>query len=143
MSPYSSSSSAAFSSSPAPNEYQSALARESHLARTGLAVGKGRVAPLQAAASLTSRPGTVLWTSSQPTEGKTPSSPALAQSIPLWGHEQAALRWAGEAALLGKPSGRGAAHGLVPTHGHRVSALPQQSPRSSTAALPVSSWKDL
>lgn len=85
MSPYSSSSSAAFSSSPAPNEHQSALARESHLARTGLAVGKGRVAPLQAAASLTSRPGTVLWTSPPAHRRKDPFIPCISPVYPTVG----------------------------------------------------------
>lgn len=95
---------------------------------------------MQAVASLTSRPMTVLWTSPPAPRRKDPCIPCI---IPLWGYEQAGQGWAGAAAVLDKPSARGAAHGLVLTHGHRAPALPQPSPRSSTAALPVSSWKDL
>lgn len=142
MSPYSSSSSAAFSSSPAPSEHQSAVARESagkdwlfsgqreggSLTGSGEPDFQARSCPLDQSSSSREESLHPLHQPSLPHYG--------AMSRQGWDGQEQLLCWA-------SPGAEGQLHGLVPTHGHRASALPQQSPRSSTAALPVSSWKDL
>lgn len=145
MSPYSSSSSAAVSSSPAPSEHQSALARELPPARTGLAVGNRNVAApaTQAVVSLAPRPGTALWTTCPALQEEGPLQPRHQPCPPRHkGHHQARLGWAGAAAPSGKLSAGWGESSWSPHCDHRASALPQQSPGSScdsAAALPVSS----
>lgn len=140
MSPYSSSSSAAVSSSPASSEHQSALARELPPARTGLAVGNRNVAApaTQAVVSPAPRPGTAFWTACPTSQEEGPLQPRHQPCPPRYeGHHQARFGWAGAAAPPGKPSGGVGGQLMVsyPAASTEHLHCPSKAPGAPAAAL--------